>query len=248
MVGLCEAVGCRRVRLLEYFGEPAAACGNCDNCLEPPAQWDGTRAAQMLMSCIYRIGRTSGVSFGAQHLMVVLRGKATPRVRDYGHEQLSTFGIGADVDELQWRSVVRQLVMHRLLQVDYEQFNVLKLLPASRAVLKGERQLLLRRSAARVARRGRQRSGASALSGQAALIMAGTNTLLYEALREWRRLTAREHNVPAYTVFHDATLAQIARQLPRSALQLRAIAGVGEAKLARYGVALLELVRQHAPV
>jgi ATP-dependent DNA helicase RecQ len=248
MVGLCEAVGCRRVRLLEYFGEPAAACGNCDNCLEPPAQWDGTRAAQMLMSCIYRIGRTSGVSFGAQHLIDVLRGKATPRVRDYGHEQLSTFGIGADVDELQWRSVVRQLVMHRLLQVDYEQFNVLKLLPASRAVLKGERQLLLRRSAARVARRGRQRSGASALSGQAALIMAGTNTLLYEALREWRRLTAREHNVPAYTVFHDATLAQIARQLPRSALQLRAIAGVGEAKLARYGVALLELVRQHAPV
>jgi ATP-dependent DNA helicase RecQ len=248
MVGLCEAVGCRRVRLLEYFGEPAAACGNCDNCLEPPAQWDGTRAAQMLMSCIYRIGRTSGVSFGAQHLIDVLRGKATPRVRDYGHEQLSTFGIGADVDELQWRSVVRQLVMHRLLQVDYEQFNVLKLLPASRAVLKGERQLLLRRSAARVARRGRQRSGASALSGQAALIMAGANTLLYEALREWRRLTAREHNVPAYTVFHDATLAQIARQLPRSALQLRAIAGVGEAKLARYGVALLELVRQHAPV
>ncbi len=247
MVGLCEAVGCRRVRLLEYFGEPAAACGNCDNCLEPPAQWDGTRAAQMLMSCIYRIGQTSGVSFGAQHLIDVLRGKATPRVRDYGHQALSTFGIGADLDELQWRAVVRQLVMHRLLQVDHDQFNVLKLLPASREVLKGERQLLLRRGAARAAHRGRQRHGATAGSAKAAAIMAGANTLLYEALREWRRLTAREHNVPAYTVFHDTTLAQIARQLPRSAAQLRGIAGVGEAKLGRYGVALLELVRQHAP-
>jgi ATP-dependent DNA helicase RecQ len=247
MVGLCEAVGCRRVRLLEYFGEPAAPCGNCDNCLEPPAQWDGTRAAQMLMSCIYRIGQTSGVSFGAQHLIDVLRGKSTPRVREYAHQTLSTFGIGADLDEVQWRSVVRQLVMHRVLQVDHEQFNVLKLLPASREVLKGERQLLLRRSAGRVARRGRQRPGANARSGKAAVIMAGANALLYEALREWRRITAREHNVPAYTVFHDATLAEIARQLPRSALQLRGIAGVGEAKLGRYGVALLELVRLHAP-
>ncbi|MGC1458342.1 MAG: DNA helicase RecQ [Steroidobacteraceae bacterium] len=246
MVGLCEAVGCRRVRLLEYFGEAAAPCGNCDNCLEPPAQWDGTRAAQMLMSCIYRIGQTSGISFGAQHLIDVLRGKATPRVREYGHEALSTFGIGSELDELQWRSVVRQLVMHRLLQVDHDQFNVLKLLPASREVLKGERQLLLRRSAARVARRGRQRSAASG-SGKAAVITAGANALLYEALREWRRITAREHNVPAYTVFHDATLAQIARQLPRSAVQLRGIAGVGEAKLGRYGVALLDLVRQHSP-
>src|SRR5580704_4537715 len=154
MVGLCEAVGCRRVRLLEYFGEPAAACGNCDNCLEPPAQWDGTRAAQMLMSCIYRIGRTSGVSFGAQHLIDVLRGKSTPRVRDYGHERLSTFGIGAEHEEIQWRAVVRQLVMQRLLQVDHDQFNVLKLLPASREILKGERQLIMRRSAPRPARRG----------------------------------------------------------------------------------------------
>ncbi len=235
MVGLCEAVGCRRVRLLEYFGEAAAPCGNCDNCLEPPAQWDGTRAAQMLMSCIYRIGRSSGISFGAQHLIDVLRGKATPKVREYGHESLSTFGIGAELDEREWRSVIRQLVMQRLLQVDHDQFNVLKLLPASREVLKGGQPLLLRRSAMRPARRVRARPGATAGSAKAALIMAGADALLYESLREWRRITARDHNVPAYTVFHDATLAQIARQRPRSAVQLRGIAGVGEAKLGRYG-------------
>ncbi|HEV2704154.1 MAG TPA: DNA helicase RecQ, partial [Steroidobacteraceae bacterium] len=247
MVGLCEAVSCRRVRLLEYFGEAATACGNCDNCLEPPAQWDGTRAAQMLMSCIYRIGQSSGVCFGAQHLIDVLRGKATPRVREYGHEALSTFGIGSELDALQWRAVVRQLVMHRLIQVDHDQFNVLKLLPASREILKGERQLILRRSAPRGTGRGRGRHGATPGRGKAAVIIAGANALLYEALREWRRMTAREHNVPAYTVFHDATLAEIARQLPRSPVQLRGIAGVGEAKLSRYGVVLLELVRLHAP-
>ncbi len=137
--------------------------------------------------------------------------------------------------------------MHRLLQVDHDQFNVLKLLPASRAVLKGERQLILRRSAARVARSGRQRTTAATPGpGKGSVIGADANAELFEALREWRRATAREHNVPAYTVFHDSTLAQVARQLPHSAVQLRGIAGVGEAKLARYGVALLELVRQHA--
>ena len=187
------------------------------------------------------------MSFGAQHLIDVLRGKSTTRVREYGHERLSTFGIGADLDDTQWRAVIRQLVMHRLLQVDYDQFNVLKLLPASREVLKGERQLILRRSAPRASRRARA-AGAPRHPGPAkgSIIVPGEQGALYEALREWRRSTAREHNVPAYTVFHDSTLAEIARQLPRSAVQLRGIAGVGEAKLGRYGVALLELVRQHA--
>ncbi|HEX3838859.1 MAG TPA: DNA helicase RecQ [Steroidobacteraceae bacterium] len=246
MVGLCEDIGCRRVRLLDYFGEAAVSCGNCDNCLAPPAQWDGTRAAQMLLSCIYRIGQASGVSFGAQHLIDVLRGKATPRVREYGHERISTFGIGAQLEEIELRAVVRQLVMQRLLRVDHDHFNVLKLLPASREVLKGERQLILRRSPARVARRVRQRTvAAPAGPGKGSVIGDGANPVLFEALREWRRITAREHNVPAYTVFHDTTLAQIARQLPQSAVQLRGIAGVGEAKLARYGVALLDLVLLH---
>jgi ATP-dependent DNA helicase RecQ len=243
MVGLCEGVGCRRVRLLDYFGEAAAPCGNCDNCLEPPAQWDGTRAAQMLLSCIYRIGQSSGVSFGAQHLIDVLRGKSTPRVRDYGHERLSTFGVGAELDEVQWRALVRQLVMHRLLLVDHDQFNVLKLSPASREVLRGERQLILRRAAPRLPRRARARQVPGPRRGS--VIVVGAHLPLYEALREWRRATAREHNVPAYTVFHDSTLAEIARQLPQSALQLRGIAGVGEAKLGRYGVQLLDLVKQH---
>jgi ATP-dependent DNA helicase RecQ len=242
MVGLCEGVSCRRVRL-DYFGEAAAACGNCDNCLEPPAQWDGTRAAQMLLSCIYRIGQSSGVSFGAQHLIDVLRGKSTPRVRDYGHERLSTFGVGAELDEIQWRAVVRQLVMHRLLLVDHDQFNVLKLSPSSREVLRGERQLVLRRSAPRLPRRDRERQVPGPRKGS--VIVVGAHLPLYEALREWRRATAREHNVPAYTVFHDSTLAEIARQLPQTAPQLRGIAGVGEAKLGRYGVQLLDLVKQH---
>jgi ATP-dependent DNA helicase RecQ len=248
MVGLCEGIGCRRVRLLDYFGEASAACGNCDNCLEPPAQWDGTRAAQMLLSCIYRIGQASGVSFGAQHLIDVLRGKSTPRVREYGHQRLSTFGIGAELEELQWRALVRQLVMQRLLKVDHDHFNVLKLLPASREVLKGERQLILRRSAAKAPRRARRVSSGGGIPGpgKGSVIVTGAHLALYEALREWRRLTAREHNVPAYTVFHDSTLAEIARRLPQSALQLRGVAGVGEAKLARYGAALLELVSRHA--
>jgi ATP-dependent DNA helicase RecQ len=240
MVGLCETVGCRRTRLLDYFGEAAAACGNCDNCLEPPTQWDGTREAQMLLSCIYRIGQASGMSFGPQHHIDVLRGKSTSRVRDYGHERLSTFGIGAGHDEVQWRAVVRQLVMQRLIQVDHDQFNVLRLLPASREILKGQRQLILRRSPARPPRRGRLRPAAPA-AGAATT----ANSALYEALRAWRLATAREHNVPAYTVFHDSTLAQIARELPQSTAQLRGIAGVGEAKLERYGLTLLELVRQH---
>jgi ATP-dependent DNA helicase RecQ len=248
MVGLCEGIGCRRVRLLDYFGEAAAACGNCDNCLQPPAQWDGTRAAQMLMSCIYRIGQASGVSFGAQHLIDVLRGKSTPRVREYGHQRLTTFGIGAELEELQWRAVVRQLVMQRLLKVDHDQFNVLKLLPASREVLKGERQLILRRSAAKAPRRARRVTAGAGIPGpgRGAVSVAGAHLAVYEALREWRRVTAREHNVPAYTVFHDSTLAEIARRLPQSAVQLRGVAGVGEAKLARYGATLLALVRQHA--
>jgi ATP-dependent DNA helicase RecQ len=248
MVGLCEGVSCRRARLLEYFGEPAGACGNCDNCLEPPAQWDGTRAAQMLMSCIYRIGQASGIHFGAQHLIDVLRGKSTPRVREHGHERLSTFGIGADLDERQWRAVVRQLVTQRLIHVDHDQFNVLKLLPASREVLKGERQLILRQSTARVARRGRRGKAAPVPGpGRGSVVLPGSHQPLFEALREWRRGIASEHNVPAYTVFHDSTLSEIARLLPRSAVQLRAIAGVGETKLGRYGTDLLALVGQYAP-
>src|ERR1700761_2986073 len=229
MVGLCEGVGCRRVRLLDYFGEVGAACGNCDNCLVPPDQWDGTRAAQMLLSCIYRIGQASGISFGAQHLIDVLRGKSTPRVREYGHERLSTFGIGADLDETQWRAVVRQLVMQRLLRVDHDQFNVLKLLPASREVLKGERQLILRRSAPAAPRRGRRSAAGPAVPGpgKGSVIVGVGQAALFEALRQWRRAIAREHNVPAYTVFHDTTLAEIARQLPQSPVQLRGIAGVG---------------------
>ena len=146
ILGLCEAADCRRVRLLDYFGEASQPCGNCDNCLTPPEEWDGTEAARKLMSCILRCQQASGFSFGAQQIIDVLRGKSTPKVLQFGHERLSTFGIGADLDVMQWRSVLRQLVMLRLVRVDHERFNTLRLTEASRAVLKGERQLRLRRS------------------------------------------------------------------------------------------------------
>ena len=166
MVGLCEGgrLPARPAARLLRRKRPSPAATATTACA-PPAQWDGTQAAQKLLSCIYRVGQASGVSFGAQHLIDVLRGKSTPRVRDYGHERLSTFGIGADLTDLQWRAVVRQLVMHRLIQVDHDQFNVLKLLPASREVLKGERQLILRHSAPPAPRRGRQRGSAGAIPG-----------------------------------------------------------------------------------
>src|ERR1700761_3174108 len=147
ILGLCEAAECRRVRLLDYFGEASKPCGNCDNCLTPPEEWDGTDAARKLMSCILRCQQASGFSFGAQQIIDVLRGKNTAKVEQFGHEKLSTFGIGADLDVMQWRSVLRQLVMMRLVRVDHERFNTLRLTEASRAVLRGEKQLRLRRPA-----------------------------------------------------------------------------------------------------
>src|ERR1700742_2043092 len=147
ILGLCEAAECRRVRLLDYFGEPSKPCGNCDNCLTPPEEWDGTEAARKLMSCILRCQQASGFSFGAQQIIDILRGKSTPKVEQFGHDKLSTFGIGADLDVMQWRSVLRQLVMMRLVRVDHERFNTLRLTEGSREILRGERQLRLRRPA-----------------------------------------------------------------------------------------------------
>src|SRR5262249_49762618 len=150
MLGLCETTTCRRVTLLDYFGESGKVCGNCDNCIAPPEEWDGTEAARMLMSCIFRCEKASGFSFGAQQIIDVLRGKSTQKVLQFGHERLSTFGIGAELDAAQWRSVLRQLLIQGLVKVDYERFNTLKLTEACREVLRGERRLSLRRQVARV--------------------------------------------------------------------------------------------------
>ena len=242
ILGLCEAAECRRVRLLDYFGEASRPCGNCDNCLTPPEEWDGTEAARKLMSCVLRCQQASGFSFGAQQIIDILRGKSTPKVLQFGHERLSTFGIGADLDVAQWRSVLRQLVMLRLIKVDHERFNTLRLTEASREVLRGERQLRLRRPAQALPKRSdRRRVDNSRVSADAATTAADDR--VYEALRVWRREVSKQHGVPAYTVFHDSTLRELARVRPRSLEELRSISGVGATKLERYGEALLETLR-----
>jgi ATP-dependent DNA helicase RecQ len=240
ILGLCETTHCRRVCLLDYFGEASQPCGNCDNCLNPPEEWDGTEAAQKLMSCVFRCQQATGFGFGAQHVIDILLGKQTQKVLQFSHERLSTFGLGADLDVAQWRSILRQLVMLKLVKVDHERFNVLRLTEASREVLRGERRLRLRRPASKpVAKRGdrlavdRSRVTVDAAEG---------NDAVFDALRAWRREVSREHGVPAYTIFHDSTLRELARALPRSLEELRSISGIGATKLERYGSALLQII------
>ncbi|MGH8259491.1 MAG: DNA helicase RecQ [Steroidobacteraceae bacterium] len=255
VLGLCETTHCRRVRLLDYFGEASGACANCDNCLSPPEEWDGTEAAQKLLSCIVRCQSAAGFGFGAQHIIDVLRGNRTAKVEQFRHERLSTFVIGADLDVPPWRSVLRQLVMLRLVQVDLERYSVLCLTPASREVLRGERSLRFRRpvqrpAATRAGRRRIDRSRAGAIQsrepGPGEAQQPEMDPTLYQALRAWRLQVAREHGVPAYTVFHDATLEEIARRRPGSPAELRGVSGVGAAKLERYGATVLDLVQRAA--
>ncbi len=248
LLGLCEAVNCRRVSLLDYFGEASTPCGNCDNCLSPPEEWDGTDAARKLMSCIFRCDKASGFGFGAQQIIDVLTGHLTPKVEQFGHQHVSTFGIGKELTATQWRAVVRQLVALRLLRVDYDHFNVLKLTQACRDVLNGTRTLKLRKPSDRVPPKRKARRGAAGASrapgsAPAPFAMGSGNEIVFQALREWRKGVAREHGVPAYTVFHDSTLLEIARVLPGSLDDLRSISGIGATKLERYGLPLIEIVR-----
>ena len=244
ILGLCEAADCRRVRLLDYFGEASQPCGNCDNCLTPPEEWDGTEAARKLMSCILRCQQASGFSFGAQQIIDVLRGKSTQKVQQFGHDSLSTFGIGADLDVAQWRSVLRQLVMLRLVRVDHERFNTLRLTEASREVLRGERKLRLRRPAKTAPKRPERRLVDKTRVATEAVDDAGVDQGIYEALRTWRREISKQHGVPAYTIFHDSTLREVARVRPQTLGELRLISGIGATKLERYGVALLETLKR----
>jgi ATP-dependent DNA helicase RecQ len=238
MLGLCETVNCRRQYLLDYFGEASGPCGNCDTCLEPPAQFDGTEAAQKLLSCVYRCEKASGFSFGAQHVIDVLRGERTEKVQQRGHDSLSTFGIGADVDVAQWRAVLRQLVTLRLLAVDHENFNVLRLTEASREVLTGARRLTLRLDLPRpVAERRRRKDRSKPPSA-----VSASDETVFQALREWRREIAHEHGVPAYTVLHDATLREIVARQPASTAALAGISGIGASKLERYGASILDVL------
>ncbi len=251
MLALAETIGCRRVQLLGYFGETNPGwsnCGNCDNCLQPPQPWDATEAARKLLSCIYRVRQASGFGFGAQHILSVLRGQATPRVVQHGHDSLSTFGIGADLAEAAWRAVLRQLIAQGIVSVDHARHQVLVLTEASRALLRGERTLQMRApQAPERARAKRARRGATTAreSPAGAGSQAGTdprNEALFERLREWRRAQAAERGLPPYVIFHDKTLREIAQARPQSVQALSQIGGVGSHKLEAYGEAIVELV------
>ena len=196
------------------------------------------------MSCIYRCEQASGFGFGAMQIIDVLTGQRTAKVEQYRHDRVSTFGIGKDLTALQWRAVIRQLVALRLLRVDYDRFNVLKLTPDAREVLSGRRVLKLRRPSEKAPRQRKPR-GEEAPSA-ARDVLTGESAKVFQALREWRKGVAKEHGVPAYTVFHDATLQDIARSLPSSIDGLRGISGVGVTKLERYGDPILRLVRERA--
>nr|MBA2413279.1 HRDC domain-containing protein [Burkholderiaceae bacterium] len=234
MLGLAEAADCRRVRLLAYFGESSQPCGNCDNCLSPPQRADATEAARKLLSCIYRCERGTGFGFAATHIIDVLRGKQTEKVAKFGHERLSTFGIGTELSEAEWRLLLRHLVAQHIVEVDHSTFNVLRLTEASRAVLRGERTIELRQQTAEPRRRKTKQRASSAA--------AGDHDPLFERLRVWRAEVAKEHGLPAFVVFHDGTLRAIAQMRPTSLHQLRGISGIGEKKLASYGEGVLALL------
>jgi ATP-dependent DNA helicase RecQ len=243
LLALAEAHDCRRVRLLAYFGEASTPCGNCDNCLTHPDTWDGTEAARKLLSCLYRFQHGSGISFGAGHLIDVLRGKVTDKVTQHGHQRLSTFGIGADLDEARWRGVLRQLVAlgHVVPEGEY---NTLALTDSARAVLKGEVPIVLRLPRA-APPRSRARKAGSMASSRAPTVAADLDPAAqqrYAALKAWRADIAREHNLPAYVVFHDATLAAMARDRPATLDHLAGISGVGAKKLEAYGRQILRVL------
>ena len=241
---LAEDTRCRRVSLLHYFGEDSLPCGNCDNCLSPPRVWDATEAARKMLSCIYRVQQASGISFGAGHLMDILRGKATEKVLQHGHDKLSTFGIGADLAEVQWRGVLRQLIAKGMVRVDPDAFNTLQLLPDARQVLKGEVSVMLREQALGGSADRRKSSKKSTKTSVKGLAEASLNAGALERLtrlKAWRAEVAREHNLPAFVIFHDATLRAIAERAPQSTADLEGISGIGVKKLEAYGNEVLRV-------
>ena len=241
LLTLAEDTRCRRVSLLNYFGEDSQPCGNCDNCLNPPAVWDASIAARKMLSCIYRVQQASGISFGAGHIMDILRGKVTDKVNQYAHDKLSTFGIGAELAETQWRGVLRQLIAKNMVRVDSEAFSTLQLLPDARAVLRGEVTVMLREQALSGSADRKKRSVKTSVKGMAeASLNAGAMDRLGK-LKAWRAEVAREHNLPAFVIFHDATLRALAEQDPQSMGDLEGISGMGAKKLQAYGAEVLRV-------
>nr|WP_218861252.1 DNA helicase RecQ [Nocardioides panzhihuensis] len=236
MLALCETVDCRRVQLLRYFGQATEPCGNCDTCLTPPESWDGTVPAQKVLSTVIRLDRErNGQRFGAGQIVDILRGKETEKVRQFRHDELSVFGIGTDIAESDWHSVIRQLLAREMLAVD-TRYGVFSVADAAGPVLRSEQQLMLRKEPPRQARRSssgerKPKVAAADLSPEAAEV--------FERLRAWRGEVAKEQGVPAYVVFHDATLREIATRLPASRDELGTISGIGEAKLEKYADGVL---------
>ncbi len=233
MVGFAESLGCRRRVLLGYFGEPLDDdCGNCDTCLDPPERFDATEDARKALSCIYRVGQR----FGMKHVIDVLRGADSGRIRTLGHHRLSTYGIGADKSAAEWSSVLRQLIHHGLVEQDIANYSVLRLTAAARPVLRGEAKIIL----------GRPRKGVrhGRASNDDRLSLTPREQSLYEALRATRTQIAKANSVPPYVVFSDATLWQMARERPLDDGSLLAISGVGNHKLEKYGAAFLATIRE----
>ena len=243
LLNLAEDTRCRRVSLLHYFDEDSLPCGNCDNCISPPAVWDATDAARKMLSCIYRVQQASGISFGAGHLMDILRGKATEKVLQHSHDKLSTFGIGADLAETQWRAVLRQLIAKNMVYVDAEAYSTLQLLPDARQVLKGQASVILReQTGTEKSSRAKKVTKTSVKGIAEAALNAGALERLAQ-LKAWRAEVAREHNLPAFVIFHDATLRAIAERDPQNARDLEGIAGIGVKKLEAYGAEVLRACR-----
>jgi ATP-dependent DNA helicase RecQ len=236
MLGLCETLSCRRVRLLDYFGESSGPCGNCDTCLIPPVSFDGTVPVQKLLSAVYRVDQR----FAAGHVIEVLRGVETDRIKTWHHNSLSVFGIGADRTEQEWRAILRQVIALGLVTVDHEQYSSLKLTDAARPVLKGGQKVQLRQYQKPV----KQKSPSRAAKGYVESDLSPREQAIFDKLRWWRVETARAHDVAAYIIFNDATLREIAKARPTTLSDLRGISGVGEKKLASYGAEIVAMISE----
>ena len=236
MLGLCATSNCRRMRLLEYFGQPATPCGNCDTCITPPSSFDATVAVQKLLSAIYRVEQR----FGAVHVIDVLRGVNNDKIHQWRHDKLSTFGIGADRSDTEWRAIIRQCIALGLITVDYEAYQALKLTQEAKAVLRGDQKITLRQYQKPI----RQKREAKPVGkkGYMENDLSSKEQIIFEKLRWWRAETARKQNVPAYVIFVDATLREIAKARCSSLEELRGVSGVGEKRLAAYGEAVVALI------
>jgi ATP-dependent DNA helicase RecQ len=237
MLGLCETLNCRRVHILDYFGQASTPCGNCDTCLAPPVSFDGTIATQKILSTIYRVDQR----FAAGHVIDVIRGIDTERVKQWRHDKLTTYGIGSDKSEAEWRALLRQMIALGLVNVDYENYSSLKLTEESRAVLRGESKIQLRqyKKAEKAVKHKRQSAKDFAETN-----LSNSEQVIFERLRWWRVETAKAHNIAAFIIFHDTTLREIAKAQPKSLDDLRGVTGVGAKKLESYGAEIVALIAE----